>query len=302
MPSWQFHILKTIFRVRRIINPPTGVLDVEKNRIETEALATYFGIKIDIACRQVSANQVQAEWITTPNTSTDNVILYLHGGGYNSGSIKSHRSLAANIANSAKARALIIDYRLAPENPFPAAVDDTITAYRWLLDGQISPDQIVVAGDSCGGAMAISLLISLRDANEPMPAATVCLSPWTDLTCTGESWETNAKKDIFLDPGSLSQAAQVYLGGADPRTPLASPLFADLRGLPPVLIQVGSDELILSDATCLAERAQDAGVDVILEIWEGMQHEWHFTTKYLPEARQAIDRIGEYIEDHLGKV
>jgi acetyl esterase/lipase len=301
MSSWQFHLIKTVFRIRRIIDPPTGILDVERERKETEALAAYFETKIELSCRRVNANQVQAEWIATPEASTENVILYLHGGGYNSGSIKTHRSLAANIANSAKANALIIDYRLAPENPFPAAVEDTIAAYRWLLESQISPEQIIVAGDSCGGGLALSLLLSLRDTNEPMPASAVCLSPWTDLTCSGESWETNAKKDIMLDPGSLSEAAQVYMGGADPRTPLASPLYADLRGLPPILIQVGSDELILSDATSLAERAQAVGVDMTLEIWEGMQHEWQFAANYLPEGRQAISRIGEYIEAHFGK-
>lgn len=283
------------------MNPPTGKLDVAKERIETEALAAYFETKIQLTCKQVDTSQVQAEWITPPKTSTENVILYLHGGGYNSGSIKSHRSLAANIANSAKASAMIIEYRLAPENTYPAAVEDTFTAYRWLLESQIRPEQIVVAGDSCGGGVVLSLLVSLRDTNEPMPAAAVCLSPWTDLTCTGESWGTNAKKDIMLDPGSLMKAAQVYLGEADPRTPLASPLYADLRGLPPILIQVGSDELLLSDAAGLAERAQAVGVDVTLEIWEGMQHEWQFAANYLPEGRQAIDRIGEYIDKHLGK-
>ena len=302
MPSWQFHLIKTVFQLLRIFTHPAGVLDVEKNRQRTEALATFFKTNFELTCRQVDANRVPAEWIAIPKTSKEKVILYLHGGSYNCGSIKSHRSLAANIANSSKTSALIIDYRLAPENPFPAAVEDTITAYRWLLESQFSPKQIIVAGDSSGGGLALALLISLRDANEPLPVAAVCLSPWTDLTCTGESWETNAGKDMMLDPISTKEAARLYLGGADHRTPLASPLHADLKGLPPVLIQVGSDEAILSDATCLAKKAQAAGVDATLEVWEGMQHEWHFAANFLPEGRRAIDRIGRFAEDHFGKM
>jgi len=300
MPSWQSNLIKTIFRLRRIFNPPTGVLDVEKARAETEALASNFKTKVELVCTPVEINKVPAEWIVTPKASEDSVILYLHGGSYNSGSINSYRSLVANIADSAEARALIIDYRLAPENPFPAAVEDAIAAYRWLLENQFNPDQIVVAGDSCGGGLALSLLISLREANEPLPTAAVCLSPWTDLTCTGESWKTNAGNDIMLDPGAILESARLYLGELDPKTPLASPLFADLRHLPPILIQVGSDEFILSDSTRFAEEAQAAGVDVSLEVWEGMQHEWHFAANILPEGRQAIDRIGQFIRNQIG--
>ena len=298
MPSWQFHLIRLVFRLRRILDPPTGVLDVEKARLETEDLAAKFRTKIEFTSTPVNINTVPGEWVSPPGAMTGRVILYFHGGSYNSGSINSHRDLVANIANSANARALIIDYRLAPENPFPAAVEDALAAYQWLLSNGNRPDQIIVAGDSCGGGLALSLLVSLRDASEPLPAAAVCLSPWTDLTCTGESWGTNARADIMLDPGGIKESARVYLDGADPRTPLASPLFADLKDLPPTLIQVGSDELILSDSTRFAEQAQAAGVDVTLEVWDGMQHEWHFVANYLPESRQAIDRIGEFIKNH----
>jgi acetyl esterase/lipase len=300
MPSWQFRLIKAIFQLRRLFNPPTGMLDVEKERAETEALAANFRTKIELTCIPVNANEVPAEWITTPKTLADRVILYLHGGSYNSGSIASHRSLAANIAHAAKTRALIIDYRLAPQYLFPAAVEDAKAAYQWLLENQFSPDHIIVAGDSCGGGLALSLLISLRDEGRPLPAAAVCLSPWTNLTCTGESWETNLKKDIMLDPGALIKSAQLYLGESDPRIPLASPLYADLKGLPPLLIQVGSEELFLSDATCFAEQAQAAGVRVTLQVWKGMQHEWHFAANILPEGRQAIEHLGQFIEAQLG--
>ena len=287
-------------RLRRLWNRPPTVLDVERERAETEALAAKFKTRIELACTPVDVNNVPAEWVCPPDTSSDCVVLYLHGGGYNSGSIESHRSLVANIANSARARALIIDYRLAPEEPFPAAVEDAVAAYRWLLASNVASNRIIVAGDSCGGGLAVSLLVSLRETGEPLPAAVVCLSPWTNLTCTGDSWGTNVSRDIMLSPGPLKQAAKLYLGNADPRTPLASPLYADLRDIPPILIQVGSDELILSDATCLAERAEAAGADVTLEVWEGMQHEWHFAANILPEARQAIDCIGEFIRNHCG--
>jgi acetyl esterase/lipase len=295
MPSWQSHLLKVIFRLRRVLNPPTGVLNVEKARADTEALAASFKTKTTFARTPVLADNVPAEWVMPPGASSDRVILYLHGGSYNSGSIDTHLALVVNLAEAAKARALIIDYRLAPEHPFPAAVEDATAAYHWLLANGYNPDRIVVAGDSAGGGLALALLVSLRDANEALPASAVCLSPWTDLTCSGESWETNAKKELMLDPGAIRESAQLYLGGVDPRTPLASPLYADLENLPSVLIQVGSDELILSDATQFAEKAQTAGVEVTLEVWEGMQHEWHFAAQYMPEARQAIERIGGFV-------
>jgi len=295
MISWQGRFLKTYFRIQRFFHRPTGELDVAKERAGLEALAARFKSSINPQCTPVVADSVPAEWVVPPGVLTERVILYLHGGGYNSGSINSHRSLAADIANTAQARALIIDYRLAPENPFPAAVQDATSAYRWLLANNVAPEHIVVAGDSAGGGLALAMLVALRDAGEPLPAAVVCLSPWTDLAAAGESWSAKANIDLMLDPGSVLKSAQLYLGDADPRTPLASPLYAGLRGLPPLLIQVGTDEILLSDSTRLAERAQAAGVAVTLEVWEGMQHVWQFVAGILPEGRQAIDRIGEFI-------
>jgi acetyl esterase/lipase len=299
MVSWQGRLLRVIFRLRRVLSPRPETLDVARNRSETEALASYYPPRVEPTCTPTDAGGVPAEWIDGPRSEPGKVILFLHGGAYNSGSVQSHRPLAVSVANAAHARVLLLDYRLAPEHPFPAAVKDTLAAYRWLLESGVAPGRIVVAGDSCGGGMVVALLVSLRDAGEPLPAAGVCLSPWTDLTCTGGSWETNASRELLIDPEPLRQAALLYLGDADPRTPLASPLFADLGGLPPLLIQVGSDELLLSDATGLAERAKAAGVDVTLEVWEGMQHEWQFAIRMLPEARQAVQRIGQFIQDRL---
>jgi len=298
MPSVQFQLLRIIFRLRRLMDPPTGELDVEKSRLETEALAARFKTKIEFSRNPISLNNVPGEWVVPSGKLNNCVILYLHGGSYNAGSIRSHRSLAANIANTAKARALLIDYRLAPEHQFPAAVEDSVIAYQWLLENGHEPNHIVIAGDSAGGGLVLSLLVSLRESKIQLPSAAVCLSPWVDLTCTGESWRTNSPNDLMLDPGEILKSAELYLGGSDPRTPLASPLFADLRGLPPILIQVGSDEFLLSDATSLAENARAAEVEVTLEVWDRMQHEWHFADNFIPEARRALEQIGEFIKKH----
>jgi acetyl esterase/lipase len=296
MLSWQGRLLKIYLRIQRFFHPPTGELDVEKKRAKLEATGKRFKPTFSFQSTALVADSVSAEWIVPSAAYNDRVILYLHGGAYNRGSINSHRLLAANIANAAQARALIIDYRLAPEDPFPAAIEDAMTAYQWLLSNNISPDQIVVVGDSAGGGLTLSMLVALRDEGEPLSLAAVCLSPWTDLTITGESWSTKAKVELVLDPGEVIKSAQLYLKNAGSSTPLASPVYADLSNLPPLLIQVGTDEILLSDSTRLAEKAKAAGVDVNLEVWEGMFHVWHFAANILPEGRQAIDRIGQFID------
>jgi epsilon-lactone hydrolase len=300
MSSWQSRIIKTVFRVKRFFSPPTGTLDVAKSRAFTEAMAANFRTKFKLKITPISANGVPAEWIDTPESSADRVILYFHGGSYNAGSLKSHRPLVANIAGTVKMRALPVNYRMAPEHIFPAALEDARAAYQWLLDAEYRPEHIIVAGDSAGGGLALALLVSLRDEHRPLPAAAVCMSPWTDLTCTGGSWTTNAQKDVMLDPGELKESARLYLGETDPRTPLASPLFADLHGLPPIMIQAGSEELLLSDSKSFAESARAAGVTVIFEEWEGMQHEWQFAAGVMPESQQAIDHIGWVVQGQFG--
>lgn len=299
MQSFQSRLIKFIFQIRRLMNPPRKVLDIKKEREETEALAAIFKTRINVSYTPVNVNGVPAEWATTPESRNEDVLLYFHGGSYNSGSIASHRSLVANIANAGKVRALAVDYRMAPEHPFPAAVEDSLAAYRWLLENSISPDHIILAGDSAGGGLAIALLVRLRDEKLPMPRSAVCLSPWTDLTCSGDSWRANRKRDVMLDLGSIQSSAKLYLGDHDPRIPLASPIFADLHGLPPIMIQVGTEELILADATGFTENARAAGVDVTLQVWEGMQHEWQFAAAMLPEGKQAVEKIGQFIQEHL---
>ncbi len=295
--SWQGKILKLLLRIRGRYNRRFAGDSIESHRSSLEFLAKFFESTQVYKRQAVDVDGVAAEWITIPGSSTKTTILYLHGGGYSGGSISTHRSMVAEIAKVAQAKALLIAYRLAPEHCYPAPVEDAYSAYHWLLSHGIQPEEIVVAGDSAGGGLTLALLIALRDNAVQMPACAVCLSPWTDLTGSGESLVTCAGKDIFIDPSAIKPAAAVYLGGADPRSPLASPLFADLNDLPPVLIQVGSDEILLSDSTSFAERAQDAGVEIKLEVWENMQHVWQFAARYLPEARQALGGIGEFIDE-----
>jgi acetyl esterase/lipase len=239
--------------------------------------------------------------LVVPGSQTGRVVLYLHGGAYCLGSLDTYRGLAATVAGAAQARGLLVDYRLAPEHPFPAAVQDAQAAYAWLLDQGIGPQQVALAGDSAGGGLLLALLVSLRDAGRPLPAAGVCLSPWTDLTLSGRSWTTNARRDLLLSAVKLGQMGRLYLGDADPRTPLASPMFADLAELPPLLIQVGGDEALLSDGEEVALRAKAAGVEVELEVWPGMFHVWHLTSQVIPEARQAIERVGTFVQARLAE-
>lgn len=299
MPSLQTTLLKTYLRLQRRLSPPPATLDVNRERRDLEALARLFKPLAPIQSSPLNAAGVPAEWITPQDLPAERILLYLHGGSFNAGSLNTHRALAANLCLAAHARALVIDYRLAPEHPFPAALEDAADAYRWLLTQGHPATRIAVAGDSAGGGLTISLLLHLRLQGLPLPAAAVCLSPWTDLAGKGESWQTNAHSDIVLTPHILFQSAEIYLAGADPCHPLASPLYADLRGLPPLLIQVASDELLLSDSTELARRAQSADVDVTLEIYPGMQHVWQFAASFIPESRQAIQSIGEFIQRHL---
>jgi acetyl esterase/lipase len=243
--------------------------------------------------RTMSVEGVPVEWITPEVTFSQAVILYFHGGGWTLGWYNNHRNLVAHICQAASSRALAIDYRLAPENPFPAALEDCLAVYRWLLKNGTAPEEIVLAGDSAGGNLVLTTLMSLRDAGEPLPAGGICISPMTDLTCSGDSFYSG--KDVLLTAKFASMCAGYYAGEADSRLPLISPHYGDLTGLPPLLIHVGEDEILLSDATRLAEKARDAGVDVQLEIWPGMWHVWHTFTPYLPEAQQAVEAIGNFI-------
>jgi len=296
MLSWQVRLLELYFRLQHTFAPKAGEVDVPKERAELDKLGAMFKLPKGIQIVKELANGVPAEWLIPPGISTARVVLYLHGGAYVAGSINSHRSIAANIATAAKARALIIDYRLAPEHPHPAAVEDAVAAYRWLIDNHVDPRYLAIAGDSAGGGLTLALLVSLRDGKIPLPAAGVCLSPWTDLAFSGESWISKAAVDLIVFAVKEREFARLYLGGIEPRAPLASPLYADLKGLPPLLVQVGTNEVLLADSRRLVDRAKEAGVDAVIDEWEKMQHVWQFAAGFIPEGRRAIARIGEFID------
>ena len=277
--------------------PPSDSLTTAERRAQYERAEKVFPTPPEVKVERVSAPAAPAEWLRPPGAVAGRVVLYLHGGGYVIGSPRSHRHLAAAIASAAAASALLLDYRLAPEHPYPAAVDDATAAYRWLLDQGIAPQHLVIAGDSAGGGLTVATLLALREARVPLPAGGVCISPWVDLTCSGESYRTKAGVDPIVGQAGVAEMAQAYLGTASPRTPLASPLFADLRGLPPLLIHVGSDEVLLDDAVQLAARAKAAGVETTIEVWERMIHVWHWFLPMLDEAHAAVETIGRFTRD-----
>ncbi len=247
-----------------------------------------------VAATPVSADGVPAEWLAAPESDPERVMLYIHGGGFVAGSIRSHRHLAARIARAARMRLLVIEYRLAPAFPYPAALDDCLAAYRWLLSCKIDPSRMVIAGDSAGGNLTLTTLLGLRQAGDPLPAAAVCLSPVTDLAMKPSLDPALARKDPLLDPAAGERWLRAYLAGQDPAQPLVSPLLGDLHGLPPLLIQIGTEEMLYPDATRFAGKARQAGVDVTLDVWPGMFHVWQISAPLIPEADQAIAKIGEF--------
>ncbi len=222
-------------------------------------------------------------------------LLYLHGGGYTIGSPLAYREFSTQLARTAGASLFAPDYRLAPEHPHPAALEDALAAYRALLDLGHAADDVVVAGDSAGGGLTLALLVAIRDAGLPLPARAVLFSPWLDLTLSGTSVASKAEADPSLDQAGLAAAAAHYLNGLPAETPAASPLFADLTGLPPLLIEVGEAEILLSDATRLADRAALAGVDITLHVWPGMPHVWGLFAAVLGEGREVIEEAGAFI-------
>ncbi|KAK6385509.1 hypothetical protein LTS17_001077 [Exophiala oligosperma] len=238
-----------------------------------------------------------AIWCKPLSAEPSTVILYLHGGAGYAGSPSSHRKLAGHLAKAARAHALVLDYRLVPEHPFPAALDDISLAYQWLLDTKYKPSQIVFAGDSAGGNFAISSVLKAKQDGKPLPAAVVTFSPWVDMEVTGQSQHFNADKDVLTPPGVGPLICQMYLAGESPKNPLANALYADFEAMPPMHISVGEWELLLSDATRLADRAKAAGVDVVLEIASEMQHVYHFMAGSSPDADGTILRVGKWLQD-----
>lgn len=288
------------FRLKKPIIDWSHYESILKFRQEVEAGAEKFGkLPKEIEVQPETIDNIYAEWILPPNASKDQVVLYFHGGGYVCGSSKAHRSITAKFVMGTKIKAMLFDYRLAPEHPFPAALEDALTVYRWLLNQGFKSSNIVFVGDSGGGGLCLATLLALRDQGEPLPAATVAYSPITDFTCSGESHHTKLK--VCLSPEGMAFAlAKHYAGDKDPRLPYISPLFGDLRGLPPLLIYAGEDETLCDDSTRFAAKAKDAGVDVNLRVGEGMFHCYPATAPLFPEAIEAMNEICNFIKDHLG--
>jgi len=278
-------------------NPPADIH--EARAVLDQAFAVYPPAS-DVTIFEIDAGGVPCQWITASGVPQDRLIIYLHGGAYATCSPTTHKDLISRLSLASGTAALGVDYRLAPEYLFPAAVEDCLAAYNWALSHGFEPGNIVLAGDSAGGGLVVSVLLAARDSALPLPAAGVCFSPWVDLECTGESMSVNDHLDAFIKYEGLFARAQSYLGEADPKHPWASALYADLHGLPPLLIHVGSTETLLDDSTRLAILAKDSGVDVSFKIWDDMVHVWQLFASVLPEGQQSIDESGEFIRSKLG--
>jgi acetyl esterase/lipase len=288
--------------LRWLMKPASrGGLSLERRRRQIAAFERWTPMP-PTAARTTSGELggIPALHVETPASRPDRHILYLHGGGYVCGSPSLYRDLLWRFASAGAARVAAISYRLAPEHPFPAAIDDALAAWNGLIAKGADPARTVLMGDSAGGGLALALALRLRDAGATQPAAVVAMSPWTDLALGGESLRTNAAADPMLNAGDVPALARLYLAGADPRNAYASPLYGDPAGLPPSLIQVGSDEILRDDSVRMAERLQAAGCTVELEVWRRMPHVWQSFASVMPEARRAIARIGAFVQQHAG--
>jgi acetyl esterase/lipase len=274
-------------------------LTLAEQRARMDAVSDVFHPPAGMEVQAAKIGGIAGDWLRARHVLADAALLYLHGGGYVNGSPKSHRHLAAAIGEASGLPVFVAGYRRAPEHPFPAALEDAVAAYKGLLASGISPARLAIAGDSSGGGLAIATLVSLRERKVPLPACAVCISPWVDLTQSGATFRTHAALDPTIGKARLDAMAAQYLAGRDPKTPLASPLFADLSGLPPLLLQVGGREVLFDDTMRLQARAEEAGVEVSAESWGGMWHVWPFYYPMLSEGRDAIARIGAYLKARI---
>ncbi|MGP7997608.1 MAG: alpha/beta hydrolase [Streptosporangiaceae bacterium] len=295
MPSQAMQDVIDALREGRKASASQAPATLEERRATFAPAGRLHPVPDDVQVTDVTAGGVPAHWLAAPGTDTGRVLLFLHGGGYELGSVHSDGELAARLGRASGTRVLFPEYRLAPEHPFPAAIDDVLAAWRWLRTNQdLGATSIAVAGDSAGGGLTVALLVATRDAGQALPAAAVLMSPTVDLTSSGASMTERAEQDPISTPAMLAQFASDYLAGADPKTPLASPLFAALSGLPPLLVQVGTADLLLSDSERLATAAAKAGVEVTLEIGEGLPHVYQLMLG-TPEAAQATGQIGKFL-------
>ncbi|MCY4079854.1 MAG: alpha/beta hydrolase [Caldilineaceae bacterium] len=294
MPSIRSQIFKLYFRARNSRLPLDRPIPDQRETMDRRG-RDLLPMAEEMLASPVDAFGVPSEWIDLQNTRSDRAFLYLHGGGYFIGSCQSHRGFVSHIAKACRCRTLLPEYRLAPEDPFPAGLLDARAAYRFLLAQGYTPSRIIVGGESSGGGLALALLQTLRDEGLPMPAGAVLLSPWTDLLGTGHSVHSLAARDPWLRPAGIPILANRYRGGAPTDHPLVSPLYGDLKGLPPLLIHAGNDEILRDDSTRLEARARSAGLEVTAKIWNGMWHAFHAFYPWVPEAKRAHKEIGEWV-------
>ena len=292
MPSPQFDAVTQFLKA----NPtPTGIPPVQQRKT-AEAMALQSPLPDGVYTETIKNEAVAGLLMAAPDVDDGEIVLYFHGGGYALGSSITHRDFGWRLSAAAGARVFMLDYRRAPEHPYPAAIDDAVAAYKWLLANGFSPSSISVGGDSAGGGLAVAMLLRLRDEGVVLPKTAVLLSPWLDLTHSSGSFSRNEATDLILSAARLQEFADWYLGdGASADDPLVSPIFADLHGLPPMLIQVGDVEMLLDDSITFAEKAKAAGVDVTLDVWEEMFHVWHALAAIIPEAQDAIAEVGTFI-------
>ena len=307
MPSFRSRLFIFLLKYRHLLRfqrKRTATVDGDTSlqalRAEVERGTNFFGkLPEDFTLEPVMIGSLAAEWMRPCNAPKDKAILYFHGGGLVVGSIRAHRGIVAKFVKGSGINTLVFDYGLAPEHPFPQGLNDSVAAYKYLLDSGIKPENIVFMGDSGGGNLVFATQLALKEQGLPLPGAAVALSPWTDLSNSGESWTFNAQKDTLCWKESQTTFSRYYVGENDPKNPLISPLFGDLRGLPPMLIFAGGDETLLSDSTRLAERAKAAGVDVTLRIGEGLFHCYPACAPMFPEAKEAMEEISRFVKKHL---
>jgi monoterpene epsilon-lactone hydrolase len=299
MASIQSTILKFVIKQANFFGGKN--IDPQRLRIRIEKMAGISKPPKKVQVVPVDAGSVPSEWLIPPHASQDRALMYIHGGAWFMGSTKTHRGFVAQLAYASGIRALSINYRLAPEHPFPAGLDDCITAYEWLLQNGFSANKIIVAGDSAGGNLTLALLIALRDSNKLLPAGAVAISPATDFTASGDSYKTRIHLDPFFSNMGTTSILDDYIKNHDPRHPLLSPLYADLSGLPPLLIHVGDHEILLDDAVAFGDKAVAAGVEAKTVVWPEMFHVFHMFGPFLPEAKRANAEIVDFINSELGK-
>ena len=282
-------------------NLPDFSIPVEELRLQAEAAYGTLPVADDVVTETVDIEGMEGEWQIVPESQDDRVLLYLHGGGFIFGSIATHRGETSELGRAAKARTLAINYRLAPEHSFPAPIEDALKAYTWLLDQGYDAKNIIIAGESAGGSMTAGLLMSIRDTKLPLPAGGVMISPWIDLAQTGETYITKEGIDPMNSTAGVKYLAETYLNGTSPEVPLASPIYGDLRGLPPIYVMVGEVEVMLSEALTFVNNAASAGVDIRFRSFPGMVHNWPLFHSFLEEGKEAILSAGKFMDEIYSK-